>query len=428
MGVAGNLGPRDNLMFNILLELDVIRGRDSAGVMIKNSKGCEIYKEVEPPWYGLYWNEDYLEARKDSTNCILLGHNRAATVGSVDKSSAHPFNYQHIYGAHNGTLTRTNTLEDGDSFTVDSQAIFNHLSVHGVDDTVRNLIGAFALTWYDEQDNTINFVRNNQRPLFFAFSTDEQSLFWASESWMLVTSAKKAKVNLKTIFEVKPLHHYKIEVPDKSANLVADRKFGKFRLRRLVPWEYTGYNYPNNTRYIPRQQGNIFNTHKQTNKNVMSNFHRNKEISFIIRSVVMPGAGDAYIRAESVVHPGVEVRLFPKIGTKSWVKYCDVGARFTGNIKAVKKGYVLIKISSIKKSGTIKVFSQEQMEREITEKDTKIYRVGSGLVNEATFERYIKDGCGVCSREITKEQESILDWWHDTPICPNCSIDDVITC
>src|SRR3546814_12623264 len=34
----------------------------------------------------------------------FIGHNRAATLGKVNGLNAHPFRYDNIMGAHNGTL------------------------------------------------------------------------------------------------------------------------------------------------------------------------------------------------------------------------------------------------------------------------------------------------------------------------------------
>jgi hypothetical protein len=119
----------------------------------------------------------------------------------VNDLNAHPFQFGNITGAHNGTLTQSTwkALEEasGVTTTVDSAAIFACINAIGIKDTI-NLMekgrtskdGAWALVWHDSEDNTINFLRNEHRPLWMAYSKGYKKLLWASE-WPMLQAATR---------------------------------------------------------------------------------------------------------------------------------------------------------------------------------------------------------------------------------------------
>lgn len=194
-GLVGAFGlaltDKEKRIFRDMWMFDIHRGRDSSGVIIANDEGCVWDRDLGLPnhlWEDYYGGEPLFDDRgvaKGKVN-LLAGHNRHATVGGVTIDTAHPFCYGDIVGMHNGTLKsqyeKNMPLEGGGS---DSQHIFNHLSQHGVQGVWSNLDyqDAAALVWWDMEKETINFIRNYHRPLWFV--THENTLFWASERWML---------------------------------------------------------------------------------------------------------------------------------------------------------------------------------------------------------------------------------------------------
>lgn len=115
----------------------------------------------------------------------LLGHNRHATKGASDNHAyAHPFQHEHINLMHNGSLTSHHALTT-ETFVVDSEAICRALVDTPIEELVPKLRGAFALVWVDSKQQTLNFVRNDERPLALAYNLTRNTIYWASERDML---------------------------------------------------------------------------------------------------------------------------------------------------------------------------------------------------------------------------------------------------
>jgi predicted glutamine amidotransferase len=189
VGVAGKLEFADERLMRQLLVLDYWRGMDSTGLAaVRMDNNVHIAKIASHP-LDLFDTKSYDKAAVGSSSKAFIGHNRAATKGKVSAANAHPFQYDHIVGAHNGTLSGQShkDLEDacGEIFDVDSQAIFACIAKIGLAETVKLLQGAWALTYVNLEDNSLNFLRNDQRPLWYAISSDYTKVFWASEYEMI---------------------------------------------------------------------------------------------------------------------------------------------------------------------------------------------------------------------------------------------------
>ena len=168
IGVCGKILVKEENVFKAMLCLDTIRGPDSTGVLaVSGSTGHEIFKKVGTPWD--CFSEAAFEKIFKYTNVLLLGHNRAATVGIVTEKNAHPFDVGEIIGVHNGTLRNERKLDDHEFFDVDSETLLHNFANNGVAETVKILDGAFAVVFYDKRDHTLHFVRNKERPLSYAY-------------------------------------------------------------------------------------------------------------------------------------------------------------------------------------------------------------------------------------------------------------------
>lgn len=218
VGVAGRINQQEEKAFRELLIVDSIRGEHSTGIAAVSHLGVGITKVVGDPFElfrSLGW-----ETTMKRINRVLIGHNRYATQGAVNKRNAHPFNVGAITGAHNGTLTNKYQLHEGGLFEVDSEAMLNHIEQKGLSNALSIARGAWALVWWDERDDTLNFIRNKERTLYAATVKDSDVVFWASEKWMLEVVLPRHGIKIAEVEMFKEDVHYELHISK-------DRKFTK---------------------------------------------------------------------------------------------------------------------------------------------------------------------------------------------------------
>jgi predicted glutamine amidotransferase len=206
VGIAGNLVTKDEVAMKKLLMFDYFRGPDSTGLAAVRTNGdVKIAKNAGAPT-DLFYDARFREALNGNLSRAFIGHNRLATRGGINPFNAHPFQFGHITGAHNGTLESADkwALEDklGQKFDVDSQALFAAIAEFGVEEVIPMLrssdntsqSSAWALVWHDQNEGTINFLRNQHRPLWYGYEKGFKRLFWGS-TWEIVDNAVRMDPN-----------------------------------------------------------------------------------------------------------------------------------------------------------------------------------------------------------------------------------------
>jgi hypothetical protein len=151
-------------IFSQLLYADQLRGTDGTGFFFDTADHTSICKAPAQASDFLTYPEveaALTEATKIST--FLIGHNRAATKGNKVWKDTHPFREGPITLVHNGTLSSHKDIADVD---VDSHAICVGIAERGYKETLKTIDGAFALVWYNSDEEKLYLVRNNLRPLF----------------------------------------------------------------------------------------------------------------------------------------------------------------------------------------------------------------------------------------------------------------------
>lgn len=218
VGVVGAIDVKKEKVFRNLLQLDVVRGPHSTGaISVRPVKGrFDMAKAAMLP-------DDFMQMRcfKDlmaGSHVALMGHNRYATIGAVNGVNAHPFENKNIVGMHNGTLTNwRKSLIGAADFDVDSECLLDNIGTYGADDVIPDVEGAWALTWYDKLTHTISFLRNDQRPLWFATSEDKKTLFYASEPWMIQAACWRNEVKITAPEEFRVDTLYEFDLPQALA-------------------------------------------------------------------------------------------------------------------------------------------------------------------------------------------------------------------
>jgi hypothetical protein len=192
--MIGDLHYADEATFKRLLLFDFFRGMDSTGLAAIRNNNQTVISKVDSNPIVLFDMKCFEKSLNFYNSKGFIGHNRAATIGGVTIANAHPFKFEHITGAHNGTLDKESYkyLEDilGGDYGSDSMALFAAIAEYGVEHVIPDIEGAWALTWYDAKKDTFNVLKNDQRPLYLAASEDFKQVMWASE-WPTLEGAFK---------------------------------------------------------------------------------------------------------------------------------------------------------------------------------------------------------------------------------------------
>lgn len=189
-GVAGvlsdPLSTQEVDAFKDLMIFSTVRGWEGAGVATMRSgpktNHTRIWKQTCTGAY-LVCQKGFEEVVKHPLK-LLMGHCRWPTRGENKPEFCHPFREGHIIGMHNGTMHKINnqypSYQDSDS-----NFLFKEMSKDGIEPVIKHSSGAYALIWVDENQRTLNFLRNHDRPLFFARHTTYNTVMWASEPGFL---------------------------------------------------------------------------------------------------------------------------------------------------------------------------------------------------------------------------------------------------
>lgn len=222
---SANMMMKHENVLKSLLYLDTWRGTDSTGVAaIRHNTDTSVLKQTVPGY-------EFIEGPRLTNHLKLndfcwIGHNRAGTIGGNIRTNAHPFMVLDedgacsIVGAHNGTLKNKHVLSNHARYGTDSEALFNHIAETSLKEALAIIEGAWALTYYDHEKEELHMVRNDQRPLYFAFEKDRHTVLWASEEWMLHIACSRHGVELEEVVEVEPDTLYAFPVPLKITDKI----------------------------------------------------------------------------------------------------------------------------------------------------------------------------------------------------------------
>ena len=188
-------------VFTDMLFVDTLRGMDSTGVFgVNRHNNVLIHKEASNGLTFIQTNEYKSFKNKMWKDALFaVGHNRAATRGSVVDKNAHPFWVNDkIVLVQNGTYRGSHKhLKDTD---VDTEALAHVLDEEpDVAKALQKINAAYALVWYNTATRTLSMIRNAERPLFLAKSKDGTVVF-ASEFATIAWACHRHNIP----FDVKP--------------------------------------------------------------------------------------------------------------------------------------------------------------------------------------------------------------------------------
>lgn len=242
---------KDVDLFEGLLLINSLRGRSSTGVFgVNKHKQADIHKVLGNPYnLDVTVLGDWFNNRMLNRYWAVAGHGRFPTQGEITIQNAHPFQHGNITLMHNGTLRNLPRLlkEHNKTFAVDSEMICWMVNELGIEDTIKEIEGAYALIWYDSTDDTYNFIRNQDRPLYYGVNTFNDQMVLGSEEHYVDWANSKTHKRFK---EVKPVaidSHYKV-----------GREKNKFVVERKDIRKTYSYQGHHNTNYYGRGYDDIW--------------------------------------------------------------------------------------------------------------------------------------------------------------------------
>lgn len=250
-------------MLRDMITADAVRGYDGTGIFFLKAR--DGYKKDNPAAREFYYKDAVVGAslldslgswNRMAMDCrFVVGHNRAATMGTVDKENAHPFIFDNVMGVHNGTVLDWEEILK-DKYTrseMDSAAIYEALNgIEPDPQTVGELLGtlelgAYSLVWYDNRIKKLRFARNGDRPMNIV-NTATGFLF-GSELRMLEWIVDRRDIRMYTAAETKV--HTLIDVPVEGGpatyhDYSEDVKYvsvtgSAWDAWNDDPWDYTSY-------------------------------------------------------------------------------------------------------------------------------------------------------------------------------------------
>lgn len=171
IGFSGKTESKANLSIIQMLVVwnSLERGTDSIGVYTKDSG---IKKSIDYP-YKFIKDDDICKIIEKSKDTLI--HVRKSSVGVNNIRNAHPFKFDNIIGAHNGTLIQYDDLAKKynipySSYFVDSEVILNAFSQDLKNNNLNilnNYKGAATLLMYDDDRELFYVYKDSSRPLFY---------------------------------------------------------------------------------------------------------------------------------------------------------------------------------------------------------------------------------------------------------------------
>jgi len=182
------LSPGEKERMKELLTVSNLRGYQGAGAIVTdNFCNVNTFKTVDTGTHLAHdpiFNERLYHTKPVQGVSTIIGHTRWPTKGAVTLEATHPHEYGDFVGVHNGTIDSINGKWIGKDES-DSFELYKSFHENGVKETIEQTVGAYALVFIDMKKKTLNFLRNEKRPMYIAVIQGGGTIYWASEKGML---------------------------------------------------------------------------------------------------------------------------------------------------------------------------------------------------------------------------------------------------
>ncbi|MCW8888177.1 MAG: class II glutamine amidotransferase [Gammaproteobacteria bacterium] len=412
--VTGKNTTNHEKFFKQALIADILRGFDSTGVIIGDDKGWGTYKKAVNAI-------DFLDMKKASNlvnsnglnrPAFMIGHNRAATVGNVNAANAHPFEHGDLVGVHNGTLRTYHRLENNRGFDTDSEALYYNLSKRDdIADVLGDVKGAYALVWYNSAEDTVNIIRNDERPLCIAKIKDEDTILWASERGMLQWIAGRCGLKIESTFEPKPNLHIKFHM---QADTVSNFEYEQLEVKD----NYPSYKPPAKQHNLPagNQAGGAGQGSGQASENVLKQINLDKSQKYNVQVAKFQAYATGGEYGQAICYmledPFLEVRI--RSVSKELFDSHYANTEFPVTISDV-----LCPTGNYWEAYAVGNRYNPSIQK--TEDQEEVYNGPDGkFISRTQMANLTAQGCCMCHGGISIAEFDFTDWIDGKPVCPTC--------
>ena len=407
--------------FSQMVIFDTIRGDDSTGVYLLNHNEEEYLHKRALDGYD-FSRLHHIRNKFIRYDCsVAMGHNRAATKGSISDDNAHPFTHGDIVMTHNGTLHNFAVLPEANKFQVDSEWVCYAIDTMGIDTVASKATGAFALAYYDKAQKKFYLITNGERELSFAFSKNGDTMYYASEGPMLSAACYRNDINLKNkewhSCEKGILYEFPIDNPTEYAT------------RELELYKYVPPVYSHNKKCTGGTQ-----LKKQTFVAMLDSIglHSNQTLSLayldskvtdLSIELLIVDPENVYAKCHNLV-----TKYIAKNEGEFWELLTDADMLYKGNIQAG----LMHKDTGV---STIYLRSMEVTKKDLPEglyEDVPFPDMVQGpsgvYIPIAEFNILVADGCWQCGGTVDEAEAEGITWTSNSsepkisqPVCATCT-------
>lgn len=434
-GIFGyvTLKPRYNLaaMLGQGLIVDSLRGMCGTGIYGYSTKDKESLELKRALPGADFINTHQFDNYKENAHRlnVVIGHNRASTIGAAKDQNCHPFVYDHIGLVHNGTLRDYHNLNKSFTHPVDSAHAAYSMAKNGTIHTLERVKGAFVFCWHDTKENTFNIARNGMRDIWFITDKDGDNLYFASEyqmlDWVLDRNSIETHGKYRNPAEF-TLLTWDVTKPLKSPKAVAFEEY-KEPVHVYPSWKNNHSSYGHTWEHRDRQELKKLN------------------LDYMERVEMLDPTWEPYhngpYNTDGCITSIMEVEQEDKskitchfklhgIKSKDWEETWSK-VKFTGSMCNT-----FVKDDKGEQAITVIVRNPRELKEEdtTTEETSALDNLFRGpygqWIGRDAFVRLTAAGCCYCSEPIKLTDEKSIKWMKVgssvEPLCKNCTTDETI--
>lgn len=397
--------------FKNALLVGAVRGKHGTGILGVTEKEVNVYKKP-------ITSSDFLELSRsdkiisDTDNIFLIGHNRHATVGSHTIENSHPFYHDGITLFHNGSLRGSYRALSSGTFNVDSEYICHAFSENRDDikSVLEKIEGAYSLVWYDESTKTLNFARNEERPMCFARVSGSDSYLFGSESGMISWLASRNGIKVEDPWILKPGRWVKISIDANNKDGIVAKSF---EIKKAPP--VIDYYQSRGTNYLTTANTGTASIGGRRVSTTVDNSAILKLDSIACRPIgiekVPASKGHVYLLSKNSKYDDLVFKSYlPK----------ERAEKFNS------RGIISVRPSSLASNSIVycKVLDKESWSRnDLVTDDKSFFRMSNGVyMDKKAFDDYSNNACILCDSPVywKDKNEVFIDDALNGVVCKSC--------